>query len=405
MERSFFFKRARAKVDAVVYDEIRHARDAPGPRRARGHPVAAAAGAPRGRHADERRGAARRADDAAARRPRDDGDVARVGDRAPGAPPRARWTASRRRRTEGGTEYAEAVCKETLRMRPVLPIVARLLKRDVEIGGHAAAGGRDRRAQHLPRPAPRRRLSRARAASGPSASSSGQGGTYSWIPFGGGIRRCIGASFALFEMRIVLQAIARSVELRAAQPQSEPVGRRSITLTPRPRRRGGRRLMARLTRKESQARTRSQLLEAAGQGLRRSRPGARDGRPGRRARRATRRAPSTRTSPARRSSSSRCSTSASPSASSEIDRVLESGASVEDQARQAGQDFTRLPAHRPGVVAPVLRVRRPGDARRGLPPGARGAPPDDPHAHRRGVRVPQGHDRRRAADPRRARSR
>ena len=39
----------------------------------------------------------------------------------------------------------------------------------------------------------------------------GQGGTYSWIPFGGGIRRCIGASFALFEMRIVLQAIARSV--------------------------------------------------------------------------------------------------------------------------------------------------------------------------------------------------
>ena len=42
---------------------------------------------------------------------------------------------------EGGTEYAEAVCKETLRMRPVLPIVARLLKRDVEIGGQLLPEG------------------------------------------------------------------------------------------------------------------------------------------------------------------------------------------------------------------------------------------------------------------------
>jgi cytochrome P450 len=133
---------------------------------------------------------------------------------------------------EGGTEYAEAVCKETLRMRPVLPIVARLLKRDVELGGQLLPEGVivapniylvQHRADVYPDP---RRFR-------PERFLEGQGGTYSWIPFGGGIRRCIGASFALFEMRIVLQAIARSVELHAATPQAEPVGRRSITLTPR----------------------------------------------------------------------------------------------------------------------------------------------------------------------------
>src|SRR3954470_23984931 len=133
---------------------------------------------------------------------------------------------------EGGTEYAEAVCKETLRMRPVLPIVARLLKRDVEIGGHLLPEGvvvapNIYLVQHREDVYPDPRRFR------PERFLEGQGGTYSWIPFGGGIRRCIGASFALYEMRIVLQAIARSVELRAAQPQSEPVGRRSITLTPR----------------------------------------------------------------------------------------------------------------------------------------------------------------------------
>jgi cytochrome P450 family 135 len=114
----------------------------------------------------------------------------------------------------------------------VLPIVARLLKRDTEIGGRLLPEGvvvapniylvhhREDVYSEPRRFRPERFLE-------------GEGGTYSWFPFGGGIRRCIGASFALYEMRIVLQAIARSVALRAAQPRSEPVGRRSITLTPR----------------------------------------------------------------------------------------------------------------------------------------------------------------------------
>jgi cytochrome P450 family 135 len=133
---------------------------------------------------------------------------------------------------DGGTEYAEAVTKETLRMRPVIPIVARLLKADAEIGGRLLPEGtivapNIYLVQHREDVYPEPRRFR------PERFLEGQGGTYSWFPFGGGVRRCIGASFAMYEMRIVLQAIVRSVALRAAQEASEPVGRRSITLTPR----------------------------------------------------------------------------------------------------------------------------------------------------------------------------
>jgi cytochrome P450 family 135 len=57
-------------------------------------------------------------------------------------------------------------------------------------------------------------------------------GTYEWIPFGGGIRRCLGASFALFEMKVVLSEIVRSLSLRPAQPGREHVSRRAIALIP-----------------------------------------------------------------------------------------------------------------------------------------------------------------------------
>ena len=57
-------------------------------------------------------------------------------------------------------------------------------------------------------------------------------GTYTWIPFGGGVRRCLGASFALFEMRVVLRELVRRLELRAADARPERVTRRAITLVP-----------------------------------------------------------------------------------------------------------------------------------------------------------------------------
>jgi cytochrome P450 family 135 len=231
IERSYFFKRARAKVDAVVYDEIRHARER--------------------QDLDEREDIlslllqARHEDGS----PMSDEELrdelmtlllaghettatslAWAMERLVRHPEAmARLVAEAR---EGGTEYAEAVCKETLRMRPVLPIVARLLKRDTEIGGRLLPEGvivapNIYLVHHREDVYPEARRFR------PERFLEGQGGTYSWFPFGGGVRRCIGASFALYEMRIVLQAIARSVQLRAAKPASEPVGRRSITLTPR----------------------------------------------------------------------------------------------------------------------------------------------------------------------------
>jgi cytochrome P450 family 135 len=60
----------------------------------------------------------------------------------------------------------------------------------------------------------------------------GQGGTYTWIPFGGGVRRCLGASFAQLEMRIVLQTLAHRLDLRAADSRPERMVRRAIIMSP-----------------------------------------------------------------------------------------------------------------------------------------------------------------------------
>ncbi|HWI58665.1 MAG TPA: cytochrome P450, partial [Bacillota bacterium] len=57
--------------------------------------------------------------------------------------------------------------------------------------------------------------------------------TYAWIPFGGGVRRCIGATFAEFEMRVVLREVLTRCELRKADPRPERTGRRNITLSPK----------------------------------------------------------------------------------------------------------------------------------------------------------------------------
>jgi cytochrome P450 len=128
-------------------------------------------------------------------------------------------------------EYLDAVIKETLRLRPVLPIVLRRLSAPLEIGGYTLPAGvalvpciylMHRREDIYPDARaflPERFLQR-------------PAGTYTWIPFGGGVRRCLGASFALLEMKRVLQSIVGEVSLRAAEPASERVVRRSITLNP-----------------------------------------------------------------------------------------------------------------------------------------------------------------------------
>jgi len=131
----------------------------------------------------------------------------------------------------GDGDYADAVVKETLRLRPVLAIVLRRLTEPVELAGHELPPGccvapcallLHRRADLYPDPLafrPERFLGEAP-------------GTYTWIPFGGGVRRCLGASFAQLEMREVLLALGRDAALRPADPAPEPARRRAVTLTP-----------------------------------------------------------------------------------------------------------------------------------------------------------------------------
>jgi cytochrome P450 family 135 len=131
----------------------------------------------------------------------------------------------------GEDTYIDAVIKETLRLRPVLPIVLRKLTAPMELAGHELPTGASvapciylvhRRPDVYPEPrrfAPERFLER-------------PAGTYTWIPFGGGVRRCLGAAFAQFEMKVVLTAIVRHARLSPAHPAPEPIARRAITLTP-----------------------------------------------------------------------------------------------------------------------------------------------------------------------------
>ena len=134
------------------------------------------------------------------------------------------------RLASGDDAYLTATIQETLRRRPVLPNAApRLVKRPVEIGGWTYPPGvcsspTPSSSTTTPRSTP------SRTPSGPSGSSI-QAGTYTWIPFGGGRRRCLGASFALLEMRVVLRAAAERFSVAPAGP-ARGVKRRMITLTP-----------------------------------------------------------------------------------------------------------------------------------------------------------------------------
>ncbi|MBA3260885.1 MAG: cytochrome P450, partial [Thermoleophilaceae bacterium] len=131
----------------------------------------------------------------------------------------------------GGDEYADAVCKETLRLRPILALVLRRLTEPTEIGGRLLPAGVNlapciylvhRRADVYPEPYAFR----------PERFLEQPAGTYTWIPFGGGVRRCLGATFALFEMRVVLRELVSRLELRAADARPERIARRAITLVP-----------------------------------------------------------------------------------------------------------------------------------------------------------------------------
>ena len=178
-------------------------------------------------------GAPRRADDAAGRGPRDDGLGARLGLRAAGARPEVMERLVDEIDRGDGDAYLTATIQEALRRRPVLPNAApRLVKQPITVGGWNYAPGTCLVANaylvhHDPEIYPEPYAFR------PERFLDEQPGTYTWIPFGGGRRRCLGASFALLEMKIVLRAVLVRSELHAADAGSEGSRRRAITLSPR----------------------------------------------------------------------------------------------------------------------------------------------------------------------------
>jgi cytochrome P450 len=143
-------------------------------------------------------------------------------------------TALRESLAAGDDSYLDAVVKEVLRIRPVIPAVGRVVRgTPLELDGYTIPPGVEinpsivvahRRGDSYPAPErfrPERFL-------GPGAPD-----TYTWIPFGGGPRRCVGASFALFEMRAVVRRVLERTDLAATARRPDPIERRGITLVPK----------------------------------------------------------------------------------------------------------------------------------------------------------------------------
>jgi cytochrome P450 len=129
------------------------------------------------------------------------------------------------------TSYLEAVVRETLRLRPILPNVGRMVASEWTLGEWTLPPGvgvlpsialLHRREDVYPEPEafrPERFLGR-------------RPDGYSWIPFGGGTRRCLGASFAEYEMRTVIRTVLAACDLVPATSGAEGLGRQGITLVP-----------------------------------------------------------------------------------------------------------------------------------------------------------------------------
>jgi cytochrome P450 family 135 len=140
--------------------------------------------------------------------------------------------AAQARLADGEPGLAEAAIAETLRLHPPVPLGSlRRLRQTMTIaGGQLPAGATvascslliHRRPDMYPQPTTWRvdRFLRTRPPAG------------AWLPFGGGVRRCVGAAFAQFEARTVLDEITRALQLRPAGTRSRRTGRRGIVLVP-----------------------------------------------------------------------------------------------------------------------------------------------------------------------------
>ncbi len=130
-----------------------------------------------------------------------------------------------------GDDYLDAVIKETLRIRPPVPVVVRRLLEPMELGGYEIPAGTivapcvyliHQREDIYPNPGefePERFLEQ-------------RPGTYTWIPFGGGARRCLAASYAEQEMKRVMRTVLSEVKLRPVESRAEQVARSAIAFSP-----------------------------------------------------------------------------------------------------------------------------------------------------------------------------
>jgi cytochrome P450 family 110 len=147
-------------------------------------------------------------------------EVGRVGGGGPIAPERV-----------DELTYLDATIKEAQRLLPIIPMVGRVLRQPMRIGGWDLPAGIMVApciylTHHRPDlwPEPDRFLPERFLGARPSP--------YEFFPFGGGVRHCLGAAFASYEMKIVLATILARVELRAAPGYRARVARRGITFTP-----------------------------------------------------------------------------------------------------------------------------------------------------------------------------
>ncbi len=130
-----------------------------------------------------------------------------------------------------GDEYVEATVHEGMRVRPVIPMVVRLVKRPWRLGDYVVPAGTPvgmsivalhHREDVYPDPDQFR----------PERFVESKPGTYTWIPFGGGIRRCLGASLAMAEQKVVLKEIARRTDMVAPRSRAEGARQRNVTTIP-----------------------------------------------------------------------------------------------------------------------------------------------------------------------------
>ncbi|HEY2604059.1 MAG TPA: cytochrome P450 [Thermoleophilaceae bacterium] len=135
---------------------------------------------------------------------------------------------------DGDDTYVDAVAKESLRIRPVVPAIGRVVRGgSFELGGYTLEEGTEIN------PSITTIHARPDSFVGPRDFrperflGDDPPDTYTWIPFGGGTRRCLGASFALFEMRVAIRRMIERTTLAAAGPKPERPERRGVTTVPK----------------------------------------------------------------------------------------------------------------------------------------------------------------------------